>query len=144
MYSKIHEKGSLEKFAQSSKGEAIIEVNDNPHTTLGVDNVFVFAKGTKNNPQINKVVRFQVETDTEMEIINEKLYERGSFSNTYYAHLKQYGLAREYSKKSALDLLDTKKKYGEEAAEQIATELMEMAESSKTEQELLTKIEQMK
>ena len=33
---------------------------------------------------INKVVRFQVETDTEMEIIKEKLYERGAFSNTYY------------------------------------------------------------
>ena len=41
-------------------------------------------------------------------------------------------------------ILDTKKKYGEEAAEQKATELMEIVESSKTEQELLQKINQMK
>lgn len=37
-------------------------------------------------------------------------------------------------------ILDTKKKYGEEAAEQKATELMEIVESSKTEQELLQKL----
>ena len=42
MYSKIQEKGSLKKFAQSSNGEAIIEVNDRPHTTLGVNNKFLF------------------------------------------------------------------------------------------------------
>lgn len=110
MYSKIHTKGSLAKFKKSSDGEAIIEVNDKPHTTLGVDNVFVFVTGTKNNPKINKVVRFQVETDTEMEIIKEKLYERGSFSNTYYSFLKQEGFAREYSKKSAIDYLDYNEK----------------------------------
>ena len=103
LYSKVQEKGSLKRFPQSSNGEAIIEVNDNPHTTLGTNNVFVFVTGTKNNPQINKVVRFQAETDTEMEIIKEKLYERGSFSNTYYSFLRQEGLAREYSKKSALN-----------------------------------------
>ena len=103
MYSKIHEKGSLSKFKKSVYGEAVIEVNDNPHTTLGVDNVFVFVTGTKTNPKINRVVRFQFETETEMEIIKEKLYERGSFSNTYYSFLKQHGLAREYSKKSSLD-----------------------------------------
>ncbi len=103
MYSKIHEKGSLANFKKSTYGEAIIEVNDNPHTTLGVDNVFVFVTGTKTNPQINRVVRFQVETETEMEIIKEKLYERGSFSNTYYSFLRQERLAREYSKKSSLN-----------------------------------------
>ena len=103
MYSKIQEKGSLKKFPQSSTGEAIIEVNDNHYGTLGTDNVFVFVTGTRNNPQINKVVRFQVETDTEMEIIKEKLYERGSFSNSYYSFLKQYGITTEYSRKSALD-----------------------------------------
>lgn len=110
MYSKIHEKGSLKKFLQTSKGEAIIEVNDNPHTTLGTDNVFVFVTGTTNNPQISKVVRFEAETETEMEIIKEKLYERGSFSNSYYSFLKQYGFAREYSKKSALDYIGYEEK----------------------------------
>ncbi len=110
VYSKVQEKGSLKKFAQSSSGEAIVEVNDKPHTTLGTDNVFVFATGTKNNPKITKVVRFQVETDIEMEIIKEQLYERGSFSNTYCSFLEQYGIAREYSKKSALDYTEYKEK----------------------------------
>ena len=105
MYSKIHEKGSLKKFPQTSSGEAIIEVNNEPNTTLGVDNVFVFVTGTKNNPQISRVARFQAETETEMEIIKGKLYERGSFSNTYYSFLGQYGFAREYSKKGSLDYL---------------------------------------
>ncbi len=103
MYSKIQVKGSMKKFPQSSYGEAIIELNDNPHTTLGVNNVFAFVTGTKNNPQIRRVIRFQVETETEMEIIKEKLYERGAFSYTYYSFLEQYGITREYSKKSALD-----------------------------------------
>ena len=40
-------------------------------------------------------------------------------------------------------ILDTKKKYGEEAAEQIAAELMEIVEASKTEAELLQKLKQM-
>ena len=41
-------------------------------------------------------------------------------------------------------ILDTKKKYGVEAAEQKATELMELVDSSKTESELLSKLNQMK
>ena len=41
-------------------------------------------------------------------------------------------------------ILDTKKKYGEEASEQKATELMEMVDSSKTEAELLQKLDKMK
>ncbi len=103
LYSKIQEKGSLKKFMQSGYGEAIIEVNDDPHSTLGVNNVFVFVTGTKNNPIINKVVRFDIETETEMEVIKEQLYERRTFSYTYYSFLREKGLAREYRKKSAVN-----------------------------------------
>ncbi|MBQ7779976.1 MAG: hypothetical protein IJ404_05720, partial [Clostridia bacterium] len=105
LYSKIQEKGSLKKFMQSGYGEAIIEVNDDPHSTLGVDNVFVFVTGTKNNPVINKVVRFDIETETEMEVIKEQLYERRTFSYTYYSFLREKGLAREYRKKSAVNYI---------------------------------------
>lgn len=41
-------------------------------------------------------------------------------------------------------ILDTKKRYGEEAAEQIATELIEIVESSETEDGLLKKLNQIK
>lgn len=41
-------------------------------------------------------------------------------------------------------ILDAKKKYGEEASEQKATELMEMVDSCETEAELLEKLDQMK
>ena len=37
-------------------------------------------------------------------------------------------------------ILDTKKKHGEDAAEQIATELIEMVESSETDEELVRKL----
>lgn len=103
LYSKIQEKGSLKKFAQSGYGEAIVEVNDKPHTTLGVDNVFVFVTGTKNSPKITKVARFQVETETEMATIKEYLYERRTLDNTYYEILKEIGAAKEYRRESSLD-----------------------------------------
>ena len=40
-------------------------------------------------------------------------------------------------------ILDTKKKYGEEAAEQIASKLMKLVEASNTEAELLQKLNKM-
>lgn len=96
LYSKIHSRRSLDNFKHSSNGEAIIEVNDNPKTTLGVDNVFVFVKGTKNNFNITRVVRFQAETETEMEILREDLYEGRSCNNSYIAIYQEEGLATEY------------------------------------------------
>ena len=47
-------------------------------------------------------------------------------------------------KKVLSTITDTHKKYGEEAAEQIATELIEIVESSETEDGLLKKLNQMK
>ena len=74
MYSKIHTKGSLKRFKQSSYGEAIIEVNDSPNTTLGVNNVFVFAKGTKNNPEITRVVRVNFFDEESVDIFRKDIY----------------------------------------------------------------------
>ena len=101
LYSKIQARTTLRTFKQSSKGEAIIEVNKKPHTTLDVDNVFVFVKGTKNNFEITKVVKFAAETETEMEIIKERLYERRSFSDTHLAFLEQQGFAAQYTRESS-------------------------------------------
>lgn len=64
LYSKIQEKPTLRTFKQSSKGEAIIEVNKKPHTTLDVNNTFVFVKGTKKNFAITRVIKFDAETET--------------------------------------------------------------------------------
>ena len=85
MYSKIHEKGSLKRFAQSSNGEAIIEVNDDPHTTLGVNNVFVFAKGTKNNPEITRVVRVNFFDEASVDVFRKDIY-----ANTNHRTLEAY------------------------------------------------------
>ena len=101
LYSKIQARTTLRTFRQSSKGEAIIEVNKKPHTTLDVDNVFVFVKGTKNNFEITRVVRFAAETETEMEILKEKLYERGTCSDTYLALYQKEGITREYRRKNS-------------------------------------------
>ena len=102
LYSKIQKKGSLKKFPHSAKGEAIIEVNDEPHTTLGVNNVFVFVTGTKSNPRITEVIRFQEESKATMEIIKELLYERGKFSHTHSSYLVEEGSAIEYRRNRAI------------------------------------------
>ncbi len=101
LYSKIQKRTTLHTFKQSSKSEAIIEVNKKPHATLDVDNVFVFVKGTKDNFRITRTVRFNVETETEMEILKEKLYERGTCSDTYLALYQKEGLAREYRREDS-------------------------------------------
>ena len=94
-------KDSLKNFNQSSKGEAIIEVNDDPHKTLGVDNVFAFVRGTKKNFEITRTVRFNAETETEMEIIKETLYERGTWADSYLPYYEREGFATQYSRAGA-------------------------------------------
>ena len=101
LFAKIKAKSTLRTFRQSSKGEAIIEVNNDPHKTLGVNNVFVFVKGTRNNFYINRVVRFSAETETEMEIIKEALYERGTCSDTYLEIYKKEGITSEYRREDS-------------------------------------------
>lgn len=58
--------------------------------------------------------------------------------------LKKKDLQESTVKKVLSIITDTHKRYGEEAAEQKATELIEILESSKTEEELLKKLNQMK
>ncbi len=100
LYSKIQARTTLRTFKQSSKGEAIIEVNKKPHTTLDVDNVFVFVKGKKNDFTISRVVRFNAETETEMDLIKEDLYEGRTWSDTYYSFYRQEGFAKEYRREN--------------------------------------------
>ena len=101
LYSKIQGKSSLSAFNQSSRGEAIIEVNNKPNSTLDVDNVFVFVVGTKNNFAITRVVRFQTKTATEMEILKEDLYDGRSWSDSYFSFLSQEGLTKEYRREDS-------------------------------------------
>ncbi len=96
LYSKIQARYTLRTFKRSSKGEAIIKVNNEPHTKLGVNNVFVFVKGTKNNFKISRVVRFDAQTEVEMEIYEEAIYERGTWSDSYLPYFEQEGFAKEY------------------------------------------------
>ena len=58
-------------------GEAIIEVNKKPYTTLDVDNVFVFVKGTKDNFRITRTVRFNAEAETEMKLKQKRCKSAG-------------------------------------------------------------------
>ena len=100
LYSKIQESTTMRVFKKSSNGEAIVEVNKKPNTTLDVDNVFVFVKGTKTDFRISRVVRFAAETETEMEILREDLYEGRTCSDTHIALYQEKGLAREYRREN--------------------------------------------
>jgi len=87
MYSKIHEKGSLKKFPQTSRGEAIIEVNNKPHTTLDTDNVFVFVTGTKNQPKIERILKVNAFDEETLEYFRKDIYVQ---SRTGYRTLEAY------------------------------------------------------
>ena len=76
LYSKIQEKGSLRRFKHSANGEAIIEVNNKPKTSLDVDNVFVFVTGTKNVPKITRVLRVALFNENDMEKVRKHIYAR--------------------------------------------------------------------
>ena len=76
LYSKLQEKKNLRRFKQSAQGEAIIEVNNKPHTTLGVDNVFVFVKGKATEPEITRVMRVSLFSETDMQKVRKYIYAR--------------------------------------------------------------------
>ena len=101
LYSKIQEKSTLRSFKRNSNGEAIVEVNNEPHANLAVDNVFAFVTGTKNKFSISKVIRFDADTATEMEILKEVLYEERAFSDTHLAFLESKGFATQYTQEGA-------------------------------------------
>lgn len=96
LYAKIQARPTLRTFKRSSRGEAVVEVNGKPHTTLDTDNVFVFVKGTKTDFTISRVVRFDVATETEMDNIRRDLYEGRTCSVSYIGFYQKEGLAREY------------------------------------------------
>jgi hypothetical protein len=77
MYSKLHTKRSLKDFPQTYYGEAIIEVNDDPYN-LSANNVIVFAKGTKNNPEITRIIRVDAFDEDTIDIFREVIYENTS------------------------------------------------------------------
>lgn len=80
-----------------------------------------------------------------METIRERIYDkRGSFNYSNFAFLREAGFAPEYRKKVFSIILNTKKTQGDEAAEEIATRLIEIVDSCETEEELLDKLHQLK
>lgn len=109
LYSKIQEKGTLRRFKRSASGEAIVEVNNKPYTTLGVDNVFTFVKGSKNFPEITRVLRVSLFNETDMEKVRKYIYAReknypnartGSFVRNA---LWEDGLVYEYTRQDWAD-----------------------------------------
>ena len=106
LYSKLQEKKILRRFKQSSSGEAIVEVNDKPKTTLGVDNVFVFVKGKATEPQITRVLRVSLFNETDMEKVRkyiyarEKAYSNGRTSKFAGDALWENGLVDEYARRN--------------------------------------------
>ena len=104
LYSKVQEKGSLKKFTQTSDGEAIIEVNDDPHATLKVNNVFAFVKGTKDAPEITRVVRVNFFDEASVDVFRKDIYERtDNRSLETLAHFMGEEAIRYYDRSSNAD-----------------------------------------
>lgn len=80
LYSKVGIKGTLDKFEHhSADGEAIIEVNDDPHKNNQANNVFVFAKGTRvDDLEITRVVRVNMFDEDSISIFRKGIYDSSS------------------------------------------------------------------
>lgn len=116
LYAKVQARSTLRTFKQSKNGEAIIEVNRKPHTTLDIDNVFVFVKGKKDDFRITRVVRFDVQTETEMDNIRRVLYEGRTCNDTYIRFNEEKGLAREYRREDLQSFAEYSKERTERGA----------------------------
>ncbi len=109
LYSKIQEKGSLKKFRQSANGEAIVEVNDDPHALLGVNNVFVFVKGTRNAPEITRVLRVDMFDEYSVDLFREDIYVRSGYRTLEtYADAMGEELIRYYDRHDCADFSEYK------------------------------------
>ena len=63
---------------------------------LGVNNVFVFAKGTKRSYFITRTVRFDAKSEGEMETYENQIYAGGSDIDQGIAFLEAIDLAKQY------------------------------------------------
>ena len=91
---------------RSLRGEYIVEVNNKPDTTLDVNNVFVFFKGTKNDPEITRVIRAERYTEMDMEEIRDVVYGRERKDESpvsIFTVLEAVGTIREYNKENLSD-----------------------------------------
>ena len=108
----------LSDFSRSSRGEYIVEVNDKPRTTLDVSNVLVFIKGSSDIPEITRVIRAEIFSNTEMEKYNDivRRREEGDASAiSAYNIYEAIGILREFTRQDFADYsgyLQTKKQGG--------------------------------
>ena len=101
LYSAIKIKKRLSDYPISSRNERIVEVNNKPHTTLDVSNVFVFVQGSRNNPVITRVIRAEIFSNTEMEKYRDIVYGREKGDETAVSDYNFYGsigILREFTR----------------------------------------------
>ena len=99
LYSAIKIKKRLSDCPISSQNERIVEVNNKPHTTLDVSNVFVFVQGSRNNPEITRVIRAEIFSNTEMKENSDVIYGREAGDASAISAFKvfeDFGIFREF------------------------------------------------
>ena len=63
------------QFAKSLAGELIIPVNNMTEDSFGIDNALVFTKGTPASPNITKVIKINLQEETNLSLTREDIYE---------------------------------------------------------------------
>lgn len=101
--------GRQKEIHKTSKGEIMVAVNDMAGDHFGVNNVIVFAKGSYDNYKISRVIRINLDNETEIELVRDYLYESKGIVNFNYfngileeydAQTFQYGTQRGRSRES--------------------------------------------
>lgn len=104
LHSKGQEKGTFKKFTQTSDGEAIVEVNDDPHAMLKVNNVFAFVKGAKDDFEITRVVRVNFNDEALVDVFRKDIYgNSGKRALAAYARAMGEEAIRYYDRSSSAD-----------------------------------------
>ena len=65
-------------FEKSLSDELIIPVNNMIKEGFGIDNALVFAKGTPSNPNVTKIIKINLNDETDLSYLREIIYENES------------------------------------------------------------------
>ena len=88
----------------------------NPSTKISSGRRFVFLEGTKKRNTITRVIRFDVDTEMDMEDIGDYVISNNTFGDKTFRIFEELGIATEYERRNAPSFAEyiSKKRNGSE------------------------------
>ena len=104
------------QFVKTKSGDFIISVNDMTGDSFGVDNVLVYVRGSLENPKISKIVKINLESETDIDIVRRGIYEYEKSGNTqasaFVASMYGQEIVGEYTQQTLPDYREYSRERG--------------------------------